>query len=67
MGIRFDDRTLDRLQSLEPKDAFQAVQDAVFAMDDVGSEDFLSACEQLVDRGILSWDQVEELETRRGG
>jgi hypothetical protein len=65
MAVRFDDKTLERLRSLDPDEAFREVRNAVYAHDDVGSEDFLSAYEQLVERGILSWEQVEELEERR--
>ena len=66
MVVRFDNRTLERLRSLDPEDALREVRRVVLSMDGVGSEEFLSACEHLVDRGILSWDQVEELEIRRG-
>jgi hypothetical protein len=38
------------------------VRRIVFAADDAGSEDFLAACAQLVEEGILTWDRVEELE-----
>jgi hypothetical protein len=65
MAVRFDDKTLERLRSLDPDDAFREVRDAVYSLGDVGSEDFLGAYEQLVERGILSWDQVEEFEERR--
>jgi hypothetical protein len=62
MTMRFDPDTIERLRSLPPEKVVEEVRRIVFAADDAGSEDFLAACAQLVEEGILTWDRVEELE-----
>lgn len=60
MTLRLDEETIERLRSLGPEKAVVTAQDAVFATKEAGSEDFLDLYEQLVEEGILSWDQVEQ-------
>ena len=62
MAMRFDADTIDRLRAMPPEKAFRAAKDAVFGGHEVGSEDFLEACEQLVEQGVLTWDQVEDFD-----
>ena len=60
MALRLDEETIERLRSLGPEKAVFVARDAVFATEEAGSEDFLDLYEQLVEEGILSWDQVEQ-------
>ena len=60
MALRLDEETIERLRSLGPEKAVVTARDAVFATEEAGSEDFLDLYEQLVEEGILSWDQVEQ-------
>lgn len=60
MTLRLDEETIERLRSLGPEKAVVTARDAVFATEEAGSEDFLDLYEQLVEEGILSWDQVEQ-------
>jgi hypothetical protein len=62
MPIRFDEETIERLRTLSSEQVFDEVRRAVYAAGGAGSEDFLGIYTQLVDRGVLTWDQVEELE-----
>ena len=60
MAMRFDQQTLERFRRMTPEQAIQAATDAVYGSGAVGSEDFLDVYEQLVDAGIIDWDQVED-------
>lgn len=62
MAVAFDRETLEKLRALPPERALARARDALYRAGPVGSEDFLEIYRQLVDEGILSWDQVEELE-----
>jgi hypothetical protein len=62
MGTILDPDTVERLRALKPKQAFQEARDAVYRAGGAGSDDFLDVCEQLVDAGILTWDQIEEFQ-----
>lgn len=54
--------TLERLRAMEPRTAFETARSALLEAGSAGSEDFLDLWQQLVDEGILSWDQVEEFD-----
>jgi hypothetical protein len=60
MAAILDPDTLDRLRSLPPREAYTEAKDAVYRSGAVSSDDFLDVYEQLVDDGILTWDQIEE-------
>ena len=62
MAIRLDEETIERLRTMGPEKAVGAARDAVFSTKEAGSEDFLDIYEQLVEEGILSWDQVEQFD-----
>ena len=63
--MEIDRRTLEDLRELAPRDAWEMVRRAVYQIPGgVSSEDFQSALEQLVREGILSWDEIERLESR---
>lgn len=58
----FDSETVARLRSRSPREAYQEVKSAIYRAGDSSSEAFLDAFEELVDAGILSWDQIERFE-----
>ena len=62
MAAILDPDTLERLRALTPKEAFVKAKDAVYGAGAVGSDDFLDVFQQLVDEGILSWEQIEEFQ-----
>jgi hypothetical protein len=62
MSLEFDRETIERFRALAPRDAFQAVRDAVYGAGGASSDDFLDAYEQLVEQGILDWEQIAEFE-----
>ncbi len=62
MAAVLDPETLDRLRTLTPRQAYETARQAVYRSGAVSSEDFLDVYEQMVDEGILSWDQVGEFE-----
>jgi hypothetical protein len=61
MNARFDDETLDRLRRMDPEQAFEAAKDAVYRTGAVSSDDFLDAFEALVEAGVLTREQLDEL------
>jgi len=63
MPIKFDPETLERFRRLTPDEVCREVTETVHRIPGgAGSEDFLDALETLVDEGILSWDQIENLD-----
>ena len=59
MGAILDPDTLSRLRALGARQAFQEAKDAVYRSGAAASDDFLDVFEQLVEAGILTWDQIE--------
>ena len=57
-----DSESVERLQRLPPRQAYMDLKQIVFRGGAISSEDFQTAFEQLVDAGILSWDQIEDFE-----
>ncbi|MBZ5638092.1 MAG: hypothetical protein LAO51_04955 [Acidobacteriia bacterium] len=62
MAAVIDPETLDRLRTMTPQQAFEAAKQAVYGSGAVSSEDFLDVYEQMVDEGILTWEQVDAFE-----
>ena len=62
MSPTLDNETLDSLRELSPREAFRNVTDAVYRAGGVSSDDFLDVYEQLVDAGILSWEEIEQFD-----
>jgi hypothetical protein len=60
MADLFDFETIERLRALTPRAAYDAVKSALYRHGPTTSEDFLEAYEELVEEGILTWEQVEE-------
>jgi hypothetical protein len=68
MPIKFDPETLERFRRLNPIEICAEVTAAVHAAPGGGgSEDFLDALESLVDEGLLTWDQIENLDAEDEG
>ncbi len=62
MGTRLDAETIERFRKMPLERAFREAKDAVYASGRVGSEDFLDVYEQLVETGVMSWEEIEDLE-----
>jgi hypothetical protein len=62
MAARLDPETLERLRTLPPREAFEECRRAVHRAGRAGSEDFLEIYEQLVEAGIVSWEEIEGFE-----
>jgi hypothetical protein len=58
----FDAETVEKLRRGDPRSAYQAAKSSIYQLGGAGSEDFLEAFEQLVDAGVLTWEQIEEYE-----
>jgi len=61
----FDLETMERFRKADPREAFWEVKSSIYRTGGATSEDFLNAFEELVDAGILSWEQIEEFERKR--
>lgn len=62
MASVFDPETLEVFRKLPPRQAYEKVRDHVYRSGAVSSDDFRDAFEELVDHGILTWEQVEEFQ-----
>jgi hypothetical protein len=61
--MEMDDKTLDRLREMEPRAAYAAIKTAVLASPGgSSSEDLQAAFDQVVEAGILTWDEIESFE-----
>ncbi len=61
--MEIDEKTLEEMKAMEPRKAYESVRLAVLANPwGSSSEDLLSAFEQVVNAGILTWEQVEGFE-----
>jgi hypothetical protein len=63
MAMVLDPDTLDRLRKMSPREAYDEVKRTLYGMGAGGSDEFLDACETLVEEGILTWDRIEEFES----
>ena len=58
-----DEKSLEELRALGPRGAYETVRRAVLRNPwGASSEDLRSAFEQVVEAGILSWDDVDRFE-----
>lgn len=62
MAAELDPETLERFRTLSPKEVFEQSRHAVYRAGRVSSEDFMDVYEQLVDAGILTWEQIDAFE-----
>jgi hypothetical protein len=60
MGAEFDRETIERFRAMPARRAFEEAKSAVYRSGPVSSDDFMDIFSQLVDEGILTWDQVED-------
>ena len=54
--------SVERLREMTPREAYNDVKQTVFRAGGVTSDDFQSAFDQLIEAGILTWEQIEEFE-----
>lgn len=67
MAIKFDPETLERFRVLTPYEVYVEVTEAVHQIPGpTSSEDFLDALDDLVNEGILTWDQIDSMEREEG-
>ena len=63
--MELDDRSLEALERLDPREVYESVRRAVLKNPwGASSEDLQAAFEQLVSNGILTWDEIEQFEAR---
>ena len=61
--MELDEKTLEALRGIEPRKAYESIRLAVQqSPGGSSSEDMLSAMEQMVEAGILTWAQIELFE-----
>jgi hypothetical protein len=63
MAVVFDPETLARFRTMKPLEVFREAKDSVYRAGASSSDDFLDIFEELVNQGVLSWDQVEEFDS----
>ena len=61
--MEMDEKSLQSLRRLDQREAYESIRRAVL-MNPWGSssEDMQSALEQVVEAGILTWDEIERFE-----
>ncbi len=63
--MQIDEKTLQELRCLEPRKAYDSVRRAVLQNPwGASSEDFQDAMRQVVEAGILTWEQIDRFEER---
>jgi hypothetical protein len=60
MSTILDADTLEWLRSLPAEKAYREATDAVYRAGSASSDDFVDVYEQLVEQGILTWDEIEQ-------
>lgn len=60
--VSFDPETLERWQRLGPRVTYAEARASLFQKGTSSSEEFLDLWEDLVDRGLLTWDEIETFE-----
>lgn len=66
MTPMFDSETLDRFRTMSPRRAFEEARHAVWRAGAATSDDFLEVYQQLIDAGILDWEEIEAFENEDG-
>lgn len=62
MDELFDESTLERFRGMQPREVYEEARDAVYRLGSATSEQFADVYDELVDKGILTWSQIEEFE-----
>ena len=57
----FDPEQIAELKRLPVREAFERVKNALYGSGDAGSDDFMDAFEELVEAGVFTPEQLEEL------
>ncbi len=60
--VVLDSEDIDRLRSMAPREAYEDLKTSVYRAGAISSEDFQAVFDQLVEAGVLTWDQIEEFE-----
>ena len=60
--VAFDSETIERWRRLGPVATYREARAALFRQGASSSEDLLDAFEDLVERGLLSWEDIEQFE-----
>jgi hypothetical protein len=64
--MEMDPKTIETLRTLEPKRAWEEVRRAVLQNPwGASSDDLRAALRQVVDAGILTWEEIEAFEDSR--
>ncbi len=58
----FDPQTVDHFRTLTSRQTYLEVKRTILTMGG-SSEDFLNAFTELVDAGLLSWDEIDRFES----
>ena len=58
----FDPTTLDRWRRLGPRTAFTEAREALLKLGATSSDDLLDVYEELVEQGLLSWEDISSFE-----
>ena len=61
----FDRETIEAFRGLSPREAYERVKDLVYRNGGRSSDDFLDAYEELVEHGILTREELDDLEEGR--
>lgn len=59
---RLDSESVERLRRMTPREAYMDLKNTLYRAGAVSSDDFQDAFQQMIDAGILTWEQIEELE-----
>ena len=60
--VAFDSETIERWRRLGPAATYREARASLFRQGASSSEDLLDAFEDLVERGLLSWEDIEQFE-----
>ncbi len=61
--MEMDEKTLEHLRTLAPREAYESVRRAVLQNPwGASSEDLQAALDQMIGAGILTWEDVEGFE-----
>lgn len=62
MGDLFDEESLERFREMSPREAYNRAKESIYRLGSATSADFVDVFDELVDEGVLTWSQIEELE-----
>ena len=62
--VSFDPETIERWRRMGPETTHREARDALFQQGASASEDFIDVFEDLVERGLITWDEIERFESR---